>query len=82
MSAMVRYGSAIVCYEPMEERKRESDGERWCFYCHKRREFLFIVTAPIGISYYGPNPSIRCSVCDTSDGDLFPGRERTWGDDL
>lgn len=54
------------------------DGERWCFVCRKRREFYYIVTAPVEPSYYGPNPDIKCGHCKTSDGDLFPGREREW----
>jgi hypothetical protein len=37
-----------------------------------------VVTAPVGPSYYGPNPSIRCASCGTTDADLFPGRVREW----
>lgn len=63
----------------MVEVVRRRDGEaRWCFRCRKRREFLYIVTAPAEPSYYGPNTDIRCGTCNTSDGDLFPGREREW----
>jgi hypothetical protein len=55
------------------------DGKtRWCFTCRTRREFRYIVTAPTEPSYYGPNADIKCSHCKTSDGDLFPGREREW----
>jgi len=62
----------------MREVKRESQGEKWCFRCRKRRDFLFIVTAPIEPDWYGPTASIRCAHCNLQDGDLFPGREREW----
>jgi len=62
----------------MEEVKRESEGIKWCFHCRKRREFFYIVTAPIEPSYYGPNVDIECGHCNTSDGDLFPGGYREW----
>lgn len=72
--------SLVVCYgPPMEEVRREPDGERWCFVCRQRRRFDFVVHAPTEPSYYGPSPSIvdeRGHV----DGDLFPGRIREWGD--
>lgn len=71
--------SVYICRGPaMREVRRESEGERWCFRCHKRREFLFVVTAPVEPSYYGPNAVVKCSVCDLIDGDLFPGRCREW----
>lgn len=63
---------------PMEEIVRESQGERWCFRCRKQREFVYTVSAPTEPSYYGPNPAVRCTVCDLIDGDLFPGRSREW----
>lgn len=78
MSYMVQYDNVTICYEPMREIHRESRGERWCFKCRKRREFFYIVTAPVEPSYYGPNPSIRCSVCNLDDGDCFPGSSREW----
>lgn len=62
----------------MREVKREGRGERYCFRCRTRREFWFIVTAPIVPDWYGPNCDIRCGHCHKSDGDLFPGREREW----
>ncbi len=65
--------------EPQEEVVREDIGERWCFQCRKRREFQYVVMAPVGMSWYGPSPSIRCE-CGAIDGDLFPGREREWSD--
>lgn len=73
--------SLIICYgPPMKEVTREPSGERWCFTCRKRREFEFVVMAPAEPSYYGPSPSMECTTCKTSDGDLFPGREREWED--
>lgn len=63
---------------PMEEIHRESDGERWCFKCRKRREFIYTVTAEIEPSYYDPNPAIRCGTCNTYNGDLGFGRIREW----
>ena len=42
------------------------------------RGFVFVVTAPVGPSYYGPSLSVQCAACGTSDGDLFPGRTREW----
>jgi len=63
----------------MQEVVRRRDGEaRYCFKCRTKREFLYIVTAPIVPDYYGPIANIRCGTCNTSDGDLFPGREREW----
>ncbi|RJU02005.1 hypothetical protein D6T65_05130 [Arthrobacter frigidicola] len=57
------------------------DGEpRWCFNCRKVRDFRFIVSGDSEPSYYEPNPSIRCAVCKTDDGDCFPGRFRVWGE--
>ena len=61
-----------------KEIHRESKGIKWCFHCRKRYEFLYIVTAEIEPSYYGPNPSVRCSNCNTDDGDCFPGTSREW----
>lgn len=72
-------GGVVVCGEELQTVKDEADGSaRWCFRCRAVREFRFIVKAPVGYSYYGPNPSIRCATCDLSDGDLFPGRFREW----
>jgi hypothetical protein len=69
----------VICREEMREVRRERDGdERWCFVERKRRTFNLVITAPVGLSYYGPNPSIRCASCGTSDADLFPGRIREW----
>lgn len=68
----------ILCV-PTEIAHDEPDGERWCFRCRERREFRYIVRTPIDpMSYYGPLPSVRCSTCDGSDADLFPGRNREW----
>ncbi len=79
MSSMVRSGGLTMCFEPMEDVKREPDGDRWCFRCRKRREFVFVVSRPVDpMSYYGPNYSIECTVCHLGGGDLFPGREREW----
>ena len=64
--------------EMVEVVRRRDGQERWCFHCRKRREFLYIVTAPSEPSYYGPNVGIKCGTCSTSDGDLFPGHEREW----
>lgn len=64
--------------DPNKVVHHENLGERWCFRCRKRREFLYLVTADVEPSYYGPNPSVRCAECNLVDGDLFPGREREW----
>lgn len=73
------YGNLTICHGPaMEVIRRDSEGVKWCFHCRKRREFFYIVTAPVEPSYYGPNCDIRCGTCNTSDGDLFPGCERSW----
>lgn len=76
--ACVNLMGATVCSERLIETHRESVGERWCFYCRKRRDFDHVVKSPVEMSYYGPTPSIRCSSCDKPDADLFPGREREW----
>ncbi|MGC5078486.1 hypothetical protein [Agrococcus sp. DT81.2] len=72
-----------ICYGPrMVEVKNEKDGDdRWCFRCRKVREFRFIITSPIERSYYGPSANVQCGTCNASDGDLFPGRYRMWGED-
>jgi hypothetical protein len=63
----------------MKETVRREDGdERWCFKCRKKRQFEFVVNAPVGMSYYGPTSSIECSHCHLHDTDLFPGYEREW----
>lgn len=68
-----------INYGPdMKEIFRKSEGEKWCFHCRKRREFFYVVTAPIEPSYYGPNPDVKCGHCNTSDADLFPGGYREW----
>lgn len=67
-----------ICRGPaLEEIHREFVGERWCFICRKRVEFLYIVTAPVEPSYYDPNPSIRCASGHT-DGDIGFGGCREW----
>ena len=71
-------GAVVICSEPVEEIYRESIGERWCFICRARREFWYLVHAPVGLSYYGPNPSIRCGTCGQVDGDCGFGRSREW----
>jgi hypothetical protein len=69
---------------PMEEVARRSEGERWCFRCRKRREFVYVVTRPIVRSlddtgsWYGPTHQIECTICRAVDGDCFPGTEREW----
>ena len=69
----VNHGPAMV------EVVRRRDGQpRWCFKCRKRRDFLYIVTAPVEPDWYGPHADVKCGTCDTSDGDLFPGRIREW----
>lgn len=80
--------TSAICGFPVEEIARRPDGERWCFVCRKRHEFLYIVTAskldpelPLEDqpgSWYGPVPHIECSVCHTWDGDCFPGWQREW----
>lgn len=69
---------AYICRGPrMEEVHRESRGDRWCFRCRRRTEFFYVVTAPMEMSYYGPNPSIRCQQ-DHVDGDIGFGGSREW----
>ena len=63
----------------MREVVNRRDGkERWCFICRKRREFRYIVMAPVTPDWYGPYADIKCGHCKTSDGDLFHGRVREW----
>lgn len=68
-----------ICGTNMREHSRQADGEpRWCFTCRKVRSFMFVVTVPDGMSYYGPNAGVECSTCQVVDADLFPGRYREW----
>ena len=70
----------------MEEVRRRPDREAWCFICRKRRQFEYVVTAPVipenptinDLSWYGPSTRIECGTCHTTDGDCFPGTEREW----
>lgn len=79
MSPCVMIGGALVNMPgPTKVIHRESKGVKWCFCCRKRTEFFYTLTAEIEPSYYDPNPDIRCSSCDTSDGDMFPGSYREW----
>ena len=73
--------TVYICRGPaMEEVKRESQGEKWCFVCRKRREFFFVVMSPVEPSYYGPSGSVECVYCRSGDADLFPGIVREWED--
>ena len=69
----------VICGTRMKEVRRESRGERWCFYHRRREEFFFVVNAPDGMSYYDPSPSIEGPTRYCTD--LFPGVERVWGED-
>lgn len=72
-----------ICYGPrMVETSNEKHGDdRWCFRCRKVRDFRLVVKSPIERSYYGPSVDVECGSCGLSDGDLFPGRYRMWGDE-
>lgn len=74
-------GNLSICGTRMVETQRHGVGERWCFGCRQRREFVHVVMSPDGPSYYGPHPAIRCATCNTTDSDLFPGRYREWDED-
>lgn len=64
----------------MVEVVNRRDGEtRWCFACRQQRDFRYIVMAPAEPDWYGPHADVKCGTCNTSDGDLFPGRQREWG---
>ena len=60
---------------------RKAHGKRrWCFVCRKRVPFTLTLHTPVDpMSYYGPHATIECEHGHT-DGDLFPGRVREWGD--
>jgi hypothetical protein len=65
---------------PVKEVLRTPLGPRWCFRCRARAEFFTVVHAydcDPRDDYYGPWPSIECEH-GHDDGDLFPGRVRTW----
>ena len=79
--------SMHILQVPTEEIRHSPDGDpRWCFVCRKRREFVYVVDAPViepaipledqTGAWYGPTPHIECSVCTTWDGDCFPGTQR------
>lgn len=68
-----------ICGEALKEVSRRYDGNRWCFRCCDPRAFEFVISAPVGpMSYYGPTFSVQCASCGLVDGDLFPGRSRSW----
>lgn len=68
----------ICSTDPRYEVFRRSVGERWCFQCRKRRQFVHVRSAPVEMSYYGPIDQIECVSCGLVDGDLFPGHTREW----
>jgi hypothetical protein len=56
----------VMCWCPLDEPRRE-DGEG---------EVIFNSGA-----YYGPTFAVRCTACNTCDGDCFPGTYREWGEE-
>ena len=48
-----------ICGTRMKEHSRRSMGEKWCFHCRKRHNFDWVVMAPDGPSYYGPDVEIE-----------------------
>lgn len=71
-------GELAICGTRMEEYSRSSVGEKWCFHCRRRHEFWWVVSAPAGISYYGPSADMKGVKSGCSD--LFPGWSREGGD--
>ena len=68
-----------ICRGPaLIEVSRQSLGERWCFSCRKRREFLLTVRDSVEPSYYEPVTSVLCGVCGQVDGDCGFGTSREW----
>lgn len=72
------FGGVVVCGTDMEEVSRTAEGIKWCFHCRKRHEFWWVVSAPSGISYYGP--SARMEGISRECTDLFPGWTREAAD--
>lgn len=74
-------GLHVLWTEPHEEVSRTPDGEpRYCYTCRTARPFEHVVMAPVAPSCYGPSHRVACATCTTTDGDLFPGRYREWGE--
>jgi len=69
-----------ICGTRMKEVRRESVGIKWCFACRKRAAFEFVVIAPDGLSYYGPEGYHECTNCKARESDLFPGWTREYED--
>lgn len=76
---------AIVCGPEMIVEREVPQGQRWCFVCRARRNFVLRVCAPrvdaddavaLG-AMWGPVASIACAGGHV-DGDLFPGGSREW----
>ena len=72
-------GDLAICGTRMKEHSRRSMGIKWCFHCRKRHEFFWVVSVPVGISYYGPDADIEGIGSDCTD--LFPGWTREWVED-
>ena len=71
--------SVVVCAPEMREVHRETVGVRWCFHCRERVEFVFVVLDTVEKpTYWDPIRAIRCSACNTTDGDCGFGRSREW----
>ena len=78
----VDYGDGLIVTfaGPQRVYAERAVGERWCFVCRKRVDFTDRLTGDAEPSYYEPVWTRECPR-GHSDGDLFPGYERTWGDD-
>jgi hypothetical protein len=74
-------GEITVSGTRMKEHSRRSEGVKWCFRCRRRSVFQRVISAPDGLSYYGPSVWIECAHCKAVDGDLFPGWTREWNED-
>ena len=73
--------NVTICRTPTRVSSRSPAGERWCFPCRARRLFDLVVETPDGPpSVYESTLSIVCAAGHL-DGDLFPGRARTWDDE-
>ena len=72
-------GDLTICGTHMKELSRRSQGTKWCFHCRKRHEFFWVVSVPVGISYYGPSADLEGIGNECTD--LFPGWSREWVED-
>lgn len=73
-----QFGNVIVCGPgTLTVLQEKPIGERWCFKCRARVDFVDVLLGEVAPSWYAPQWGVKC-VNGHEDGDLFPGRYREY----